>query len=157
MPYPFRVVLVPMQFDDPANVALGVAKRIAQDQGATVHLLHVVPILPAIGEPRVAETAHAKSEEKAQRDLQQVAERELGDVKHEIHTNVADLNDTAKAIIQKANDLDADLIVMKTHGRQGLAHVVIGSVAEEVVRLAPCMVLTLTSAARERITHAPEK
>jgi nucleotide-binding universal stress UspA family protein len=157
MPYPFRVILVPMQFDDPAQVALGVAKRIGKDLGATVHLLHVVPILPAIGEPHVAETVHAQSEQKARLELQQVADRELREVKHEIHTNVADLNDTAKAIIREAKQLDADLIVMKTHGRQGLAHLVIGSVAEEVVRLAPCMVLTLTSAAKERAARGQGK
>lgn len=49
-----------------------------------------------------------------------------------------------------ATDLDADLIVLKTHGRQGLAHFIMGSVAEQVARRAHCPVLTLTSTAGQR-------
>ena len=48
-----------------------------------------------------------------------------------------------EAVLKAARDLDADLIVMGTHGRRGLAHLMIGSVAERVVRAAPCPVLTV--------------
>jgi universal stress protein A len=154
MPYPFRVILVPIQFDDPALVALGVAKKMAKDMGATIHLHHVVPILPAIGEAKIADTAHIAEEGKAKQSLQQIADREMAGVKYQIHTNVAAPNETAEAIIRLAKEIDADLIVLKTHGRQGLAHLIMGSVAEEVVRTAPCMVLALTSSARDRAARA---
>ncbi|HEX2677096.1 MAG TPA: universal stress protein, partial [Polyangiales bacterium] len=49
----------------------------------------------------------------------------------------------ATAIVKVATDTKTDLVVMGTHGRTGLAHVVVGSVAERVVRLAPCPVLTV--------------
>jgi hypothetical protein len=50
-------------------------------------------------------------------------------------------------------EVDADLIVLKTHGRHGFAHLVLGSVAEEVVRSAPCAVLTLTPTAQQKAAH----
>ena len=49
----------------------------------------------------------------------------------------------AEAIVRVAQERKADLIVMGTHGRTGLQHVLLGSVAEKVVRLAPCPVLTV--------------
>jgi universal stress protein A len=52
----------------------------------------------------------------------------------------------ATEILGTAREWNADLIVMGTHGRTGIAHVVMGSVAEKVVRLAPCPVLTLRGA-----------
>jgi hypothetical protein len=60
---PFRVILCPIQFDDPSLLALGFAKRIAEDSGATPHLLHVVPMLPALGEPEVSTAMHSLEEE----------------------------------------------------------------------------------------------
>jgi nucleotide-binding universal stress UspA family protein len=55
MAYPYRSILNPIQFDDdPSLLALGVAKQIAADHGALLHLLHVVPKLRAFGEPEVS-------------------------------------------------------------------------------------------------------
>jgi nucleotide-binding universal stress UspA family protein len=56
-------------------------------------------------------------------------------------------------VVRVATEVDADLIVLKTHGRKGLSHLILGSVAEEVVRTAPCPVLTLTPAAQEKAAH----
>ena len=63
--FPYRSILIPIQFDDPSLLALGFAKRIAVLHGAALHLLHVVPKLPAIGEPDVSENEHTREEEKA--------------------------------------------------------------------------------------------
>jgi nucleotide-binding universal stress UspA family protein len=59
----------------------------------------------------------------------------------------------ARAVVTVASEIDADLIVMKTHGRNGLSHLILGSVAEEAVRSAPCPVLTFTSAAQLKVSH----
>jgi nucleotide-binding universal stress UspA family protein len=56
-------------------------------------------------------------------------------------------------VVRVATEVDADLIVLKTHGRKGLSHLILGSVAEEVLRTAPCPVLTLTPAAQARAAH----
>jgi universal stress protein A len=152
MAYPIRTILCPMQFDDPELIAFHVAKQLAQQNGAGLCLMHVVPIVPAIGEPAVATTVHAREEEKAKQELQQTANQHLAGVKYQILTNVAGPNETAHAVIRAAKEVDADLIVMKTHARHGLAHLILGSVAEQVVRESPCAVLTLTSAAKQRFT-----
>jgi nucleotide-binding universal stress UspA family protein len=150
MSYPFKKILCPIQFDDPEFVALGLTKQIAKDTGGMVYLVHVVPIIPAVGEPETGVTVHARAEDDARKRLQELAEKQLAGLKSEILTRVAGPGETAKAVLEAARDIDADLIVMKTHGRQGLAHFIMGSVAEQVVRQAHCAVLTLTSTAKER-------
>ena len=136
--FPYRSILIPIQFDDPSLLASGFAKRIAVLHGATLHLLHVVPKLPAIGEPDVSENEHTREEA----TLVEISNRHLTDMKHQIHTAGASSHALAKAVVQVATEVDADLIVLKTHGRTGLAHLILGSVAEEIVRTAPCPVLT---------------
>lgn len=150
MSYPFKTILCPVQFDDPQLIAVGLASQVARDLGATVYLLHVVPIIPAIGEPDTGVTAHSHAEDEARQKLQGIAAERLAGLKSEIITRVAGPGETAKAVLEAAGDIDADLIVLKTHGRHGLAHVIMGSVAEQVVRRAHCAVLTLTSTAKER-------
>jgi len=60
-----------------AEGLLGFAKRIAEDSGATPHLLHVVPMLPALGEPEVSTTMHSPEEEKAINELRDIADEHL--------------------------------------------------------------------------------
>ena len=153
MAYPYRSILAPIQFDDPAFLALGYAKRLAADNGATIHLLHVVEKYPAIGEAEISENDNIREEDESRKRLNEIASQHLSDVKHQIHVLAAAPRALAKAVIQAAQRVDADLIVMKTHGRTGLTHVIVGSVTEEVVRSSPCPVLTLTSAAQQRADH----
>lgn len=153
MAYPYRSILSPIQFDDPSLLALGMAKQIAQRNGATLHLLHVAPKLPALGEPEVTEHAHSPEEERAQARLASIAAEHLAGMQYEIHTASASSRALAKAVVRVAGEIDADFIVLKTHGRKGLSHMILGSVAEEVVRTAACPVLTLTPTAQEREVH----
>jgi nucleotide-binding universal stress UspA family protein len=150
MAYPYHSILSPIQFDDPSLVALGLAKEIALTHGATLHLLHVVPMLQAFGEPDVEEGKHTPEEAKAETSLREIAAQHLAGVKTEIHTCLASQRGLAHAVVKIAGEVDADLIVMKTHGRKGLSHLLLGSVSEEVLRTAPCAVLTLTPAAQEK-------
>ena len=73
-------------------------------------------------------------------------------MKHKIHTAAASPRALAKAVVQVA-EINADLVVLKTHGRTGLSHLLLGSVAEEIVRTAPCPVLTLSPLAQEKAEH----
>jgi universal stress protein A len=150
MAYPYRSILSPIQFDDPSRVALGLAKQIAMTHGATLHLLHVVPKLPAFGESAISEGEHTTEEVKAETRLREIASSDLGGVKSVIHTCLAAPRGLARAVVQIAGEVDADLIALKTHGRTGISHFFVGSVAEEVVRTAPCAVLTLTPTAQEK-------
>lgn len=150
MSYPFKKILCPVQFDDPEFVALGLSSQIAKDTGATLYLLHVVPIIPAIGEPETGVTVHARAEDEARKRLEAAGVERLAGIKYEVMTRVAGPGEVARAVLEAANDVNCDLVVMKTHGRKGLAHFIMGSVAEQVVRQAHCAVLTLTSTAKER-------
>jgi nucleotide-binding universal stress UspA family protein len=152
MAYPYRSILNPIQFDDPSLLALGLAKQIAVDKGATLHLLHVVPKLPALGEHDFSENEHTPEEDKARAMLGEIANQHLTGVTHEVHTAAASPRALAKAIVHVATEVQADLIVLKTHGRRGLSHLILGNVAEEVVRTAPCPVLTLSPTAQENAT-----
>ena len=158
----FTHVLVPTDFSEPANHALRYAIEEATLHRATVTLLHV---LPADSETEVYYVAGAPSG-----SLDPVAGGRLGgypqspptvvrrDPNEEALTKLHDLipegsRDTwtvqvatghpADGIVRVAQEGNADLIVMGTHGRTGLQHVLLGSVAEKVVRLAPCPVLTI--------------
>ena len=153
MAYPYRSILTPIEFDDPSLVALDVAKQIAIDKGATVHLLHVAQRLPAFGEPDVSENEHSPGEEKARAMLMEIARQHLTGAKYVIHTASSSARALAKAIVQVATEVNADLIVLNTHGRQGLLRFILGNVAEEVVRTAPCPVQTLNQAAQEKAAH----
>jgi len=153
MTYPYRSILNPIAFDDPTLLALGLAKEIALAHGATLHLLHVAPTVGAIGEPDVSEDPGAPGEHRSLPMLEEIAAKHLGGVKYKLHTASSTERLFAKAIVRVAAEVEADLIILKTHGRTGLSHLLIGSVAEEVVRTAPCPVMTLTSAARERAAH----
>jgi nucleotide-binding universal stress UspA family protein len=153
MAHPYRAILNPIQFDDPTYVALGYARQLAIESGATLHLLHVVEKFPALGEPPISENDNIREEDDSRKELNDIAQQYLGDVKYQIHVAAAAPRSLAKAIVQVAARIDADLIVMKTHGRRGLAHMFVGSVAEEVVRSAPCPVLTFTSAAQLKAEH----
>lgn len=150
MAYPYRSILSPIELDDPSLVALGVAQRIAADHGATLHLLHVVMTLPGFGEPDVVENVKSVAEEKARARLKEIANSYVKGVKCQIHTVGASTRAMAKAIVRIAGELNADLIVLKTSGRKGLSNFILGNVTEEVVRTAPCPVLTLAPSAQQR-------
>ncbi|MGH7840006.1 MAG: universal stress protein [Candidatus Binataceae bacterium] len=153
MAYPYGSILSPIQFDDPSLLALGYARRLANDSGATLHLLHVVEKYPALGEPAVSENDNLRDEDEARKRLADIAGEHLAGVKYKLHVAAAAPRALARAIVMVAAEVDADLIVIKTHGRRGLSHLIIGSVAEEVVRSAPCPVLTLTAAAQAKAAH----
>jgi nucleotide-binding universal stress UspA family protein len=153
MAYPYRSILAPVDFDNHSLVALDVAKQIAMDKGATVHLLHVAQRLPAFGEPDVSENEHSPGEEKARAMLTEIAKQHLAGAKYVIHTVSSSARALAKAVVQVAAEVNADLIVLNTHGRKGLSRFILGNVAEEVVRTAPCPVQTLNPMAQEKASH----
>jgi nucleotide-binding universal stress UspA family protein len=151
MTIPYRSILNPIDLEDPSLFALAMAKQLAAEHGATLHLLYVVPRFRAIGEPEIVEDEHSVGEQRARARLQEIAAQQLAEVEHQIHTVGASEQVVAKAVIRVATKVNADLIVLKTQGRKGLERLVLGSVAEEVVRAAPCAVLTLSPEAERKI------
>jgi nucleotide-binding universal stress UspA family protein len=147
MHYPFKKILCPIQFEDSDQTALMLASQIAKHMDATIYLLNVVIMMQAVDAPDAAVAANKSVEDDARLKLQAIAAEKLAALKAEILTRVAPPGETSKVVLEVATETDTDLIVLNTHGRHGLAHFVMGSVAEQIVRRATCAVLTLTSTA----------
>ena len=137
-------ILVPTDFSDFSQVALRYGCEFAAKFDADLHLLHVIDN-PA---PPAAED-WGKTLDEYRRDLETYAGKEmqlldlnpLPDRTHVVDT--IRYGSTLLEIIRHARENEIDLIVLGTHGRTGLAHVFLGSVAEKVVRKSPCPVLTV--------------
>lgn len=138
MSYPFKRILCPIDFDQNSLTALDVAAQMARDNDGTVLLTHVVPLVIAPTGMPVYVDIYKGQEEAAREKLQEVASKRLRGVKHELLTH---MGEPAGSIIRTARRHAADLIVMATHGRRGFSRVLLGSVAELVLREAPCPVL----------------
>jgi nucleotide-binding universal stress UspA family protein/predicted transcriptional regulator len=148
MAFPYRRVLSPTDFDDASITALETAAELARQNDGTVLLFHVVPMfLPPAGAP-VYVDIYRGQEETARQKLDELTRRHLRGVKYEILTH---MGEPAPAIVRAASRLAADVIVMATHGRRGFTRVFLGSVAEVVLREAPCPVLTV------RTEHVTDK
>jgi nucleotide-binding universal stress UspA family protein len=143
-------ILVPTDFSASADLALDGALTLASALDARVTLFHAfeLPLLAtrAGGAPFVDE-ANRALEAAARQKLAAVledAKRRSSAKKLSIDARFA-VGDARDAIIEDALVFTDDLIVMGTHGRSGLRHMLIGSVAERVVRTAPCLVLVVPS------------
>lgn len=146
----FRTLLVPLDFSDHANAALEVAVDLARASGGTIHLVHAYEVpLGAIPPYGVAlpETLLTQVRDAAARRLDKAAQKvEAAGVACEIHVLHGP---AADAIAEEAKRLGVDLVVMGTRGLTGLKHVLLGSVAERTVRVAPCPVLTVRTRSAE--------
>ncbi len=122
--------------------ALELACRLAKQNSATVYLLTVIgaPSTAAAALPPVALNPNLEFEAECVRRLEAIARDKLAGASHEIF--VASGN-AAPEILNLTDKQDIDLIVMGTHGRTGLKHFLLGSVAERVVRESPVPVLTI--------------
>lgn len=154
MAYPFKKILCPIDFDENSIAALDAAAEMARQFDATVEVLHVVPIIVQAGGTPIYIDVYTAQEQEAQAKLQELAKTHLTGVKYELKTSVAQ---PSAAILHAQKTLGADVIVMSTHGRRGLSHIFLGSVAERVVREAQCPVLTIRghhAAEETAATHA---
>jgi nucleotide-binding universal stress UspA family protein len=137
-------ILVPLDFSEPANQALEYAIRLARQLQARLTLLHVIHLPSVGGADLLAYMAHVET------SAQQAMEECLQRVQHAgIPGKSLFVQGVPwQEIVDKAKATQADLIVMSTHGRSGFQHLVLGSVAERVVRLAPCPVLVTRQSAQ---------
>lgn len=136
----FKKILCPVDFDDNSMAALDTAAELARDNDALLYLMHVI-FVPVTAPAFPLEPYASVSAEPAKLHLEKIARERLGrKVRHEI---VVKIGTPADQISAAAEDLDVDLIVMATHGRSGVAHLFLGSVAEKVIRSAGRSVLTV--------------
>lgn len=139
----FRRILVPVDFSDASKAALRYATRFAERFGSVLHLVYVVDTQKHL---RLAEPVTESPD--VARETTALREKLAAFAKAEIQQLVptfahVEMGRPAEQIVAVAHSHAADLIVISTHGRTGLKHVLLGSVAEHVVRQAPCSVLVL--------------
>ena len=149
----FKSILVPIDFSECADLALKVALEMARDTTARVRVLHVMPPYQpwSIDQPFWA--PDPGSERRAQKQLADHVAKVARGSTVRLQTE-ARWGDPAETAVQLAKRNGCDLIVMGTHGRSGWRRLVIGCVAEKVVRYAPCAVLTVPPAAVARRVRA---
>jgi nucleotide-binding universal stress UspA family protein len=133
---PIRHILVPIDWAELSLRAFQFAAALAREYDAELLVLHVVP-LPAVMYGPPPESYMDQLLEKLRRTTP-------NDPKTHVRRQLAE-GDPARAILRVARETHCDLIVMGTHGRTGLDRFFLGSVAEEVVRKAPCLVLTVNN------------
>ena len=156
----FTRILVPTDFSPASEAALAAALELADRFGASIHLLHVL-------EDPYSTSAYATEvygflppglretwQENAEKRLDALLPREHGTRSGGSCAVV--FGSPARAIVDHAHGAGIDLIVMGTHGRSGVAHLLLGSVAERVVRTAACPVMTVRGVTRPDAPAARE-
>ncbi|MCA9072884.1 MAG: universal stress protein [Planctomycetaceae bacterium] len=142
-----KQILLPVDFSECSGEATKYACAFTEQFQAELHLLHVVEQIGSTIAETTAEMASAfedyleMADAKALAKLGQVLEPNW--VEGQQVTLATRLGSPFVNIIEYTKEHQIDLIVIGTHGRSGLSHVLIGSVAERVVRMAPCPVLTV--------------
>ncbi|HET9361292.1 MAG TPA: universal stress protein [Vicinamibacterales bacterium] len=156
----FTRILVPTDFSPASEAALAAAMELADRFGASIHLLHVL-------EDPYSTSAYATEvygflppglretwQENAEKRLDALLPRERGT--RSAGSCAVVFGSPARAIVDHAHGAGIDLIVMGTHGRSGVAHLLLGSVAERVVRTATCPVMTVRGVTRPDAPAARE-
>ena len=139
-------ILVATDFGEASDAALGYGREFATRFGARLHVLHVTePVFTNAGTENYAAVAP-----ELQKEIETSARRRLDELLIDSDGSgpptspaILTARGPAYAIVDYAKGHNIELIVVGTHGRGALAHLVMGSVAERVVRLAPCPVLTV--------------
>jgi nucleotide-binding universal stress UspA family protein len=147
-----KTVLVPTDFSDASESALRYGKAMAEAFGATLHVVHVMEdLLAHAWAAEVYVSSMPQLRDEIEKESRQRLETLLGaEDRKRFRAETALLaGNPFLEIIRYAKANEVDLIVMGTHGRGPIAHMLLGSVAEKVVRKSPCPVLTVREAQHE--------
>lgn len=141
-----RTILAPTDFSSHAVAAVRYACGLAERFGATLHLLHVLSeVVPVGPDPILTPVLPPEFYRESERDAREA----LGTLLDPSWGRPASVETAVRwgvpvdAVVEYATNHSVDLIVIATHGRTGLSHVLLGSVAERIVRESPCPVLTI--------------
>lgn len=138
-----KLILVPCDFSECSTVALAQAAALANMTGGKLTLLYVIePVQPGfLMDGAVSRQAQGRMRERAGRELTALAK--IHGAGAQFSRPLVKAGKPWEIIVSVASKTNADMIVLGTHGYTGLRHAMLGSVAERVVRRAPCPVLTV--------------
>ena len=156
----YQRILVPVDGSETANKALIAALQMARDSGGRVHLVHVVEGLsPMVADPYGAYSGEVievmrQSGSKILEDALVVAQAAGVPADTELFDNFGDR--LAEVVADAATRFKADLLVVGTHGRRGMGRLLMGSGAEQIIRLSPVPVLVIrASESKEPAVERP--
>ena len=154
-----RTLVVAYDFSPHADAALETAVSLSKQCAADLHLLHVVdpptvtyPSIPSmeLGNFSASEIPPVPTRNAALDALDDLARAIRGACTGALETHVVEGRSIDRSIVDFCQEIHADLLVMGTHGRTGLAHVFLGSVAERTIGQAPCPVLVIPAPESDR-------
>ncbi len=159
----FKKILAPTDFSDDSSLAFSYAEELARRFSAEMVVLHVdQSLVPVMVSPDESLGLGSDSLTRIAEEQRLAAQRELDKLVNRLRDGGLKARSLLRVgspfveIVRTAQSEKADLIVMGTHGRTGLAHALMGSVAERVVQKAPCPVLTIRHPDR-KFRHPLEK
>jgi universal stress protein A len=161
MAFEYHKILCPVEFDDDNFlIALHTAADLVRGTSGTLFVLTAFPeIVRDPAGTKLFDEVNKAQEDFARSRLAELERKDLSGIKHQL---LVMLGDPAETILKAARQVQADLIVMATHGRHGLMHLFLGSVVENVLRRAPCPVLAIRAQTTGRepivgdwMTHNP--
>ncbi|NTU97491.1 MAG: universal stress protein [Chlorobiaceae bacterium] len=149
--FKITTILCPVDFSDASLMAIKYAREFAAATGASIFLLHIVEPVPM---PPVDTSLNYVEIEEV---LEKAAEKDLNALKNSLLSEGVKVDGTmetgkaADIILEKASKLNANFIIMGSHGRKGLNRLIMGSVADAVIRRSDCPVLIVKSGEKEFI------
>ncbi len=140
-------ILAPTDFSHHAQDALAYACGLANRMGSSLHLLHVLPdmVVPVGPDPSLITALPPEFYQETEAQTREALEQAIDanwPKPPALHCEIR-WGDPVHGIVEYAREKQVKLIVIATHGRTGLSHVLLGSVAERIVRESPCPVLTI--------------
>ena len=145
--FDLKNIIVPTDFSKLSITALEYAKEMAEKMDAKIHLVYVLEKTP----PFLAMSSFNVSEEEVMKSMEEQAQKQLKEIVCDvvedssiIITEILRKGVDYEEIIKYSKEINSDMIVIATHGRTGILHNLLGSVAEKVIRYAQCPVLVIS-------------
>ncbi len=149
-------ILVPIDFSPSSHLALDAAAELAEKFRSEIFLLNVIPAFPNVSLPdSIAQAQIIEEARQASNDRFAVSQKSLGSRGLTVRSSVEVNNDVVGALLETVEREKIDLIVITTHGLSGWYPNVFGSIAEKILKLAPCPVLLLRTPKSEANAKVP--
>jgi len=145
--FKLKSIIVPTDFSKVSYSAFQYARDLAEIMDATIHLIYVIEINP----PLLSKQDKERTSEDLMKSIEKQKQRELNDLVEEIRDDsslkivkIIRQGTDYEEIIKYTSEINGDMIVLATHGRTGVFHKILGSVAEKVIRYSKCPVLVIS-------------